>query len=164
MCESFKALFIKGTLFFTLKYKSDFLLRYLDGRVIAQQSSPNECGIKIKMVSEDDNGEWKCQVSVVEDGNLKTGEGVIQVTVAVPPTRVYLRVNGEEVLEDQLVVKKDDQNSEVNVACVAEATRPKPKFKWFIGENTAPLDVSIECFQSFHQQTWVIWKLRIELY
>ena len=71
-----------------------------------------------------------------ESGDFVTGEAFVQLTVQVPPSRVYLRVDGNEVMGENIGTTLTDQgNAELGVDCVAEAARPKPTFKWFIGDN-----------------------------
>ena len=53
------------------------------------------------------------------------------------PTSVSLRVDGQESPAANSIsvsIKEGEENS-VDVACVAREARPKPTFKWFIGET-----------------------------
>ncbi len=97
----------------------------------------NDCGIRIARLDEKDNGVWKCSVSVVgPGGDFESIDARINVTVAVPPARVLLRMDDQEVLTQSISFRlAADQGEERNIDCVATDARPRPEFKWFIGNT-----------------------------
>ena len=49
-----------------------------------------ECGLLITRTEARDGGRWKCNVGVVENSEVKTASGVSNVTIATPPSDVYI--------------------------------------------------------------------------
>ena len=85
-------------------------------------------------VREEDNGEWECHFTgKLANGDSDTGTGKVQVTVAVPPSEVYLRAN-EQRLGESIQMNLDEQE-QMYVDCVATGARPAVEFNWYIGET-----------------------------
>lgn len=106
-------------------------------RIRKTSDNPMDCGIEVSPVAEEDNGRWKCIYNALDkNGQSVTGEGEINVVVGIPPTSVEMRMNGKVVNSDTLPMKLDDASSgEIAINCIANNTRPKPEFKWYIGET-----------------------------
>ena len=49
-----------------------------------------ECGLLIATTEARDGGRWKCNVGVVENSEVKTASGVSNITIATPPSDVYI--------------------------------------------------------------------------
>ena len=88
-------------------------------------------------IQEKDNGKWVCSLGTVVDGDFKNTVGDFQVTVAVAPSRVSMNVNGKESTEAKIIVSKKDDNKELDLECATYDARPKPSFKWMIGNTPA---------------------------
>jgi len=92
----------------------------------------HECSLRINTVEDKDNGLWECAVvSRTPDNKQVSLTEHFKVVVAVPPTQIYLEVDGQRVskLESDL---GDEMGTPVR--CVAVGVRPAPKFVWTIGE------------------------------
>ncbi len=80
-------------------------------RRIADNSggTATSCGAQISPVTEEDNGQWKCVISVVDaDGKAATAEGDIDVVVAVPPVSVGFNAEDVPANADALTIKLDE--------------------------------------------------------
>ena len=54
--------------------------------------------MKITDIKETDNGEWECSVSAKgANGEFQIGTGKVQVIVAVPPEKVEIQMDGEQI-------------------------------------------------------------------
>ncbi|CAB4060717.1 unnamed protein product [Lepeophtheirus salmonis] len=112
------------------------------GRIEAASETDMECKIRIPSISEQDNGDWKCIITALsEDGTPIQGNATISVTVAVPPSKMELFVDGVEAESTDLQMKLiPDDHKEIK--CVALHARPAPTFTWTLNEE--PLHGNIE--------------------
>lgn len=109
---------------------------YDGGRVEQYGNTPNDCGARVINVAEKDNGQWTCTVTVINaEGSFERVSGEIEVTVAVAPGELRMRNNGEDVIGNSMTFKLEETDEAANIDCVAAQTRPKPEFKWFIGNE-----------------------------
>jgi len=93
-----------------------------------------DCGLRITSVQDADNGLWTCTVTGKGvSGNFETGNGKIQVIVAIPPTTVHLEQDGQIV--NGKINLNLDSGKQTFVDCVASGSRPAPEFNWYIGNE-----------------------------
>lgn len=120
------------------------------GRIKANVEG-RKCGITITDIKDKDNGKWECQIGTVgNNGEYHQTTGDFMVTVAVAPERVAMNVNGKESAEGKIIVSKKEDNKKLELECVTYGVRPRPSFKWMIGntavdgmkENTEDIDDS----------------------
>lgn len=105
-------------------------IRYEDGRITyLGNDQKKDCGVKINNVQEKDNGEWKCRITAITDGNAKKGEQTATVIVVKPPTSV--RIEGEE---SSMVLTYPTDSTKM-VKCIAEGGRPAPSFSWMLDND-----------------------------
>jgi len=120
---------------------------YESGRISQHGDADRQCGISVNKAVDEDNGKWKCQVTSIDaSGNAVPATREVDVTVAIPPSAVQLKI-GENFKPSTYEVKMSKENkgkTVVDVECVAAAARPAPKFKWFLGgdELSATSEVS----------------------
>lgn len=104
------------------------------GRIAQQERNPEDCAMKIDQITESDNGEWECSVTVKgPTGDYDIGNGQVQVVVAVPPSEVHLQTDGQRITGP--IQMNLDEQKQVFVDCVATGARPMPEFSWFIGDT-----------------------------
>jgi len=107
---------------------------YEDGRVAQKGDGQSTCAVAISKAQDSDNGKWTCQVSVMDaTNNAVTSSADVDVTVAVPPTTVQIKiadVNAPSEYNVKMAAQKD-----VAVECIAEEARPPPTFSWYLGED-----------------------------
>jgi len=89
-----------------------------------------ECGILITSTEARDSGRWKCNVGVVENSEVKTASGVSNITIATPPSDVYI-----EKPFNQLNSNFSHGGNNL-VKCTAKNSRPAPSFVWTVDEVT----------------------------
>jgi len=91
-----------------------------DGRIsFAETDDPTKvCGIKVRNVKEEDNGEWRCKVIVGVGGNVREVLGRANITVIKPPWGIHM----EEV---------ESEGTNREVKCKALGGRPAPSFSWY---------------------------------
>ena len=90
--------------------------------------------MRITSVQDADNGLWTCTVTGKGvSGNFETGNGKIQVIVAIPPTTVHLEQDGQ--LVNGKINLNLDSGKQAYVDCVASGSRPAPEFNWYIGNE-----------------------------
>eukprot|EP00092_Neocalanus_flemingeri_P030364 GFUD01032962.1.p1 GENE.GFUD01032962.1~~GFUD01032962.1.p1 ORF type:complete len:532 (-),score=132.75 GFUD01032962.1:652-2247(-) len=108
-------------------------LPYEEGRIVYHgEDEKRECGMKITDVKEKDNGEWKCLLTALLDGQAKKGEKAAIITVAKPPSDIHIEVDGETTAA---VIVNYPENKERKVKCVAAGGRPSASFSWMLGED-----------------------------
>lgn len=109
---------------------------YDEGRIKQKGNTKKDCGLEITDVRDKDNGEWECTVTGkdLRTNEYATGTGVVKVTVAVPPSEVYLQVD-QQRLAGSPFTRKLENNPEISVECVATGARPAPTFNWYIGQT-----------------------------
>eukprot|EP00095_Tigriopus_kingsejongensis_P001483 maker-scaffold124_size330879-snap-gene-1.22 protein:Tk01483 transcript:maker-scaffold124_size330879-snap-gene-1.22-mRNA-1 annotation:"fasciclin-3 precursor" len=114
--------------------------RYQRGRISHFGNTGFDCGIRISDIKDADNGQWTCTVSAQDSitGDTVRGAGYVNVTVAVAPSSIGLRMDGQDVQGDSITFRLSETQDPVDLECVASDTRPRPTFKWFIDSN--PLD------------------------
>jgi len=106
---------------------------YEEGRIVYHGSDEKkECGLKITNVKEKDNGEWKCLLTALLDGQAKKGEKAALITVAKPPSDIHIVVDGETTAA---VIVNYPENKDRKVKCVAAGGRPAASFSWMLGED-----------------------------
>ena len=72
---------------------------YEEGRIQQIELNPNDCAMKITKIIQADNGAWHCNVtSKLPSGEYDLGTSKIQLVVAIPPVEVYLK------MDDNLIV------------------------------------------------------------
>ena len=54
------------------------------------QDKDLECGLLISRTEARDGGRWRCNVGVVENSEVRTASGVANITIATPPSDVYI--------------------------------------------------------------------------
>jgi len=135
---------IKGCLFTNPAGKSFILwpgASYEGGRVAQKGDGQSTCAVAISKAQDSDNGKWTCQVSVTDaTSNAVTASADVDVTVAVPPTTVQIKiadVNAPSEYNVKMAAQKD-----VAVECIAEEARPPPTFSWYLGEDLLNGDIS----------------------
>jgi len=108
----------------------------------------NSCSMKIGSVKEEDNGEWKCDITTVDDaGNALQGSNLIALTVLKPPRSVSLNV------DSSVAVTPEDPKKQIR--CTAEGGHPAPTFSWLLGGAPAKvevLDTITEGTDGFYQE------------
>lgn len=108
---------------------------YLDGTVLYEgDNDPDKrtCGMRITKVTENMNGEWRCEITAIIDGKIRQGRGYANITVIRKPTDIVMDVNG--VKDGEFKVKYPSDENE-KVTCTAIGGRPAPTFKWMLGEK-----------------------------
>jgi len=106
---------------------------YEEGRIVYHGADEKkECGLKITNVKEKDNGEWKCLLTALLDGQAKKGEKAALITVAKPPSDIHIVVDGETTAA---VIVNYPENKDRKVKCVAAGGRPAASFSWMLGED-----------------------------
>jgi hypothetical protein len=126
-----------GTNYFVSK---DDTFKYDDRISYLGEDATRDCGIKIENVQEADNGEWKCEVSSVKDGQLKRGSDTVELTVLKAPSKVSLEVDSELAGESLTIVY--DKEAQKTIRCIAEGGQPVPTFSWKL--NGAPAKVQVK--------------------
>ena len=67
---------------------------YEGGRITyAGEDESTDCAVKIANVEEKDNGEWKCSITTIKDGQGVTVENAVTVIVSRPPSDVHMEVD-----------------------------------------------------------------------
>jgi len=136
---------IKGCLFTDPSGKSFILwagASYEGGRVAQKGDGLTTCAVAINKAQDSDNGKWQCQVSAVDaNNNAIASSADVDVTVAVPPTTVQIKI-ADINAPQEYNVKMADQ-ADVAVECIAEEARPPPKFTWFLGEDQLNGEISV---------------------
>ena len=84
---------------FTAPDGTNFFLKknipYEGGRITyAGEDESTDCSVKIASVEEKDNGEWKCSITTIKDGQGVTVENAVSVIVSRPPSDVHIEVDG----------------------------------------------------------------------
>lgn len=135
---------IKGCLFTNPEGKTYVLwagASYENGRVAQHGDGTSTCAVAINKAKDGDNGKWTCQISTMDaNNNAVSSTADVDVTVAVPPTTVQIKiadVNAPKEYNVKMANQKD-----VAVECIAEEARPPPKFTWFLGEDPLNGDVT----------------------
>lgn len=101
-------------------------LKYKQRYEFHGENTQEDCGIKITDVQDEDNGDWKCDITVKdESGSAKKGEGQANVLVIKAPTAVSIAEGSEMVL----TLPQDETKQ---VTCLAEGGRPRPTFSWML--------------------------------
>jgi len=118
--------------------------QYEGGRIKQTAITPNDCAMTLSDVQEIDNGDWECTVTGKKDnGDYDSGTGHVHVTVAVPPSEVYLRANDQPI--SGAIQMNLNENLIMMVDCVAVDARPAVDFNWYIGETK--LNGNIKTFE-----------------
>jgi len=135
---------IKGCLFTDPSGKSFILwagASYEGGRVAQKGDGTSTCAVAINKAQDSDNGKWQCQISTMDaNNNAVASTADVDVTVAVPPTTVQIKI-ADINAPQEYNVKMADQ-ADVAVECIAEEARPPPKFTWFLGEDQLNGEIS----------------------
>lgn len=110
---------------------------YEAGRINQHGNSATECGVKINKALDIDNGKWKCQVTSIDKTNNAISETKsVDVTVAVPPNNVQLKIDENFSPKDyNFKMSTDKQGDAVSVDCIAAEAIVKPDFQWFLGND-----------------------------
>ena len=96
-------------------------------------------------------------------GNYIQGNGDMQLVVAVAPERVAMRVDNVEDSQESLVVKfEEGTESKLDVECIAYQSRPKPEFRWFIGQT--PINANTEVIEENNNDGKVDYISRLSYY
>merc|ERR1711902_23337 len=86
----------------------------------------------IANVEEKDNGEWKCSITTIKDGQGVTVENAVTVIVSRPPSDVHMEV--DNIAVSNLVVDFCQSKSK-KISCIADGARPAATFSWTLGED-----------------------------
>ena len=92
---------------FTAPDGTNFFLKknipYEGGRITyAGEDETTDCAVKISSVEEKDNGEWKCSITTLVNGQGVNVENAVSVIVSRPPSDVHIEV--DEVAASNLIV------------------------------------------------------------
>jgi len=122
---------------FTAPDGTNFFLKknipYEGGRITyAGEDESTDCAVKIASVEEKDNGEWKCSITTIKDGQGVTVENAVTVIVSRPPSDVHMEV--DDIAVSNLVVNFRQSKSK-KIACIADGARPAAAFSWTLGED-----------------------------
>jgi len=122
---------------FTAPDGTNFFLKknipYEGGRITyAGEDESTDCSVKIASVEEKDNGEWKCSITTIKDGQGVTVENAVSVIVSRPPSDVHIEVDG--IAASNLIVDFRQSKSK-KIACIADGARPAASFSWTLGED-----------------------------
>ena len=84
---------------FTAPDGTNFFLKknipYEGGRITyTGEDESTDCAVRIASVEEKDNGEWKCSITTIKDGQGVTVENAVSVIVSRPPSDVHIEVDG----------------------------------------------------------------------
>merc|ERR1712045_1018526 len=103
------------------------------GRITyAGEDESTDCAVKIANVEEKDNGEWKCSITTIKDGQGVTVENAVTVIVSRPPSDVHMEV--DNIAVSNLVVDFRQSKSK-KISCIADGARPAATFSWTLGED-----------------------------
>jgi len=138
---------IKACAWITPKGKTFILwadATYEAGRIKQHGDATKQCGVKINKALDTDNGKWKCQVtSIDETSNAISETKSVDVTVAVPPQKVQLKIDENFSPKDyNFKMSNEKQGEAVSVDCIAQEAIVQPDFQWFLGND--PLNVSTD--------------------
>jgi len=94
-----------------------------------------ECGILITTIEAKDGGRWKCNIGVVSNSEVLTASGIANITIATPPTDVFLDTPHNSL-------NSNFTHGGINqVKCTAKNSRPAPTFHWMVDEDVLQYDV-----------------------
>jgi len=122
---------------FTAPDGTNFFLKknipYEDGRITyAGEDESTDCAVRIASVEEKDNGEWKCSITTIKDGQGVTVENAVSVIVSRPPSDVHIEVDG---IAASTLTLDFRQSKSKKIACIADGARPAASFSWTLGED-----------------------------
>jgi len=122
---------------FTAPDGTNFFLKknipYEGGRITyAGEDESTDCAVKIANVAEKDNGEWKCSITTIKDGQGVTVENAVTVIVSRPPSDVHMEVDDTAV---STLVVDFRQSKSKKISCIADGARPAAAFSWTLGED-----------------------------
>jgi len=122
---------------FTAPDGTNFFLKknipYEGGRITyAGEDETTDCAVKISSVEEKDNGEWKCSITTLVNGQGVNVENAVSVIVSRPPSDVHIEV--DEVAASNLIVDFRQSKSK-KISCIADGARPAATFSWTLGED-----------------------------
>jgi len=98
----------------------------------AGEDESTDCAVKIANVAEKDNGEWKCSITTIKDGQGVTVENAVTVIVSRPPSDVHMEVDDSAV---STLVVDFRQSKSKKISCIADGARPAASFSWTLGED-----------------------------
>jgi hypothetical protein len=138
---------IKGCLFTTPSGNAYILwagASYEGGRITQKVDGSKTCAVSVSKAMDGDNGKWTCQISTMDKANnADSSSADVDVTVAVPPTKVQLKIEEVNAPSEYSVKMGTKENpKEVAVDCVAEQARPPPQFQWFLGEDELKAEIT----------------------
>jgi len=88
-----------------------------------------ECGVLITNIEAKDNGRWKCNVGVVENSEVTTASGMANVSIATPPTDIFLEEPFEQKSSNFTLGLTYD------IKCVVKNAKPAPQYVWKINDE-----------------------------
>jgi len=113
------------------------------------QNAKMECGIKITKVEASDNGDWECNIGIVDDaGNLLTSKGKSRLSIAQKPKNVTLI----EPFDGDFI---NVTSEAVEVQCKVENAMPAPVFVWKIDDEVMENAVTSDDLQNDLNTTWI---------
>lgn len=104
---------------------------YKDG-TITYTGDTKTCGMKISNTTENQNGEWRCDITAIIEGKTRQGRGFANITVIRKPQDIVMTVNGVEGGDFRV---KYPHDMDEKVMCKASGGRPAPIFKWMVGDK-----------------------------
>jgi len=120
--------------------------QYENERIVTSERTDNRCGMRIRNLSENDNGLWECTLGLKNPDTKisSTMKKTFELEIAVHPESVMLNEQGgSSNIQELSVVKEENGANEAKlIDCVAAAARPKPTFSWFIGEEELNAEVT----------------------
>jgi len=110
---------------------------YEAGRIKQFGNADKECGISVNRADDIDNGKWTCQVTSIDETNNAISETKsVDVTVAVPPQKIQLKIDENFSPKDyNFKMSQDKKGEAVSVDCIAAEAIVEPEFQWFLGND-----------------------------
>ena len=73
--------------------------------------------------------------SFAELQKIKLEDKKITSTNVIPPSRVYLKINNSQVVNDSMEFDMKNSEKSYFIKCVATECSPPPKFRWYLGNS-----------------------------
>ncbi|BHF60392.1 myoblast fusion [Sparganum proliferum] len=93
-----------------------------------------EHNLRISNISEEDAGEYECQVTPVENLEQPLLRRRTYLTVLVIPSHPEMKVNDLPLPKDELIISQPDPDPRAEVACYARNGVPPPDFVWLLND------------------------------
>jgi len=114
-----------------------------------ERNAEMECGIKITKVEAMDDGEWECNIGIVDEtGEIKTSKGKSSLSIAQKPQKPALM----EPFDGDFI---NVTSEAVQVQCLVENAMPAPIFVWKIDDEVMENAVTSDDLQNDFNTTWI---------